>query len=77
MILIILACLLGIGSRRYAHVLPVFIAAYAGDTLWALAAYLGVGLLVPQASIRTIACRSGSIGTSARGVPQRFGHPPR
>jgi hypothetical protein len=46
-ILIALVCLLGIGSRRYAHVLPVFVAAYAGDTLWALAAFLGIGLVLP------------------------------
>src|SRR5271165_5485284 len=54
-ILIALACLLGIGSRRYAHALPGFIAAYAGDTLWALAAFLGFGVLLPRASTRTIA----------------------
>jgi hypothetical protein len=54
-ILIALVCLLGIGSRRYAPVLPGFIAAYAGDTLWALAAFLGIGLVVPRASTRTIA----------------------
>jgi Protein of unknown function (DUF2809) len=54
-ILIALVCLLGIGSRRYAHVLPGFIAAYAGDTLWALAAFLGIGLFLRQARARTIA----------------------
>ena len=54
-ILIALACLLGIGSRRYAHALPGFIAAYAGDTLWALAAFLGFGLILPRVSTRTIA----------------------
>jgi len=54
-ILIALACLLGIGSRRYVHALPGFIAAYAGDTLWALAAFLGFGVLLPRASTRTIA----------------------
>ena len=43
-----LACLLGIGSRRYAHALPWFIAAYAGDTLWAIAAFLGIGLVLPR-----------------------------
>ena len=53
--LITLVCVLGIGSRRYAHALPGFIAAYAGDTLWALAAFLGMGLLLPRASTRTIA----------------------
>ncbi len=54
-ILIALVCLLGIGSRRYAHVLPRFIAAFAGDTLWALAEFLGLGLVLPRASTRTIA----------------------
>jgi Protein of unknown function (DUF2809) len=53
--LIALVCLLGISSRRYAHVLPGFIAAYSGDTLWALAAFLGTGLVLPRASTRTIA----------------------
>lgn len=44
----ILACaLLGIGSRRVARRLPGVIAAYAGDTTWALAAFLGVGLIWP------------------------------
>ena len=47
-ILIALACLLGIASRRYARALPWFIAAYAGDTLWALAAFLGIGLILPR-----------------------------
>ena len=54
-ILIASACLLGIGSRRYAHALPWFIAAYAGDTLWALAAFLGIGLVLPRQSTGTIA----------------------
>ena len=54
-ILIALACLLGIGSRRYAHALPWFIAAYAGDTLWALAAFLGIGLIMPKQSTWKVA----------------------
>jgi uncharacterized protein DUF2809 len=54
-ILIALASALGIGSRRYAHTLPGFIATYAGDTLWAVAAFLGIGLILPRASTRTIA----------------------
>src|SRR5271165_1351096 len=53
--MITLACLLGISSRRYAHALPGFIAAYAGDTVWALAAFLGFGLILPRVSTRTIA----------------------
>lgn len=55
-ILLALVCLLGIGSRRYARVLPGFIAAYAGDTLWALAAFLGIRLIRPRASTWTVAC---------------------
>jgi hypothetical protein len=53
--LIALACALGIGSRRFALALPAFIAAYAGDTLWALVAFLGFGLLMPRASTRHVA----------------------
>ena len=36
--------LLGLGSRRFGAHLPDFLAAYAGDALWALAAFLGLGL---------------------------------
>ena len=54
-ILIALVCLLGIGSRCYAHAVPGFISVYAGDTFWALAAFLGIGLILPRASTRTIA----------------------
>jgi hypothetical protein len=53
--LIALAAVLGIGSRRYAHALPGIIATYAGDTLWALAAFAGMGLLLPRASTQTVA----------------------
>jgi hypothetical protein len=62
--LIALACLLGIGSRRYAHALPAFIAAYAGDTLWALAAFLGIGLVLPRAPTRTIALLATSFSVA-------------
>jgi hypothetical protein len=54
-VLIALVCLLGLGSRRYSHALPAFIAAFVGDTLWALAAFLGFGLVLPRSSTRTIA----------------------
>jgi len=53
--LIVLVAILGIGSRRYAHALPEIIAAYAGDTLWALAAFLAIGLLLPRASTVRVA----------------------
>jgi hypothetical protein len=56
--LIALVSVLGIGSRHYAQALTGFIATYAGDALWALAAFLGIGLLLPRASTRSIALRS-------------------
>ncbi|MDX1932589.1 MAG: DUF2809 domain-containing protein [Capsulimonadales bacterium] len=40
---------LGLASRRFGSVLPPFIAAYSGDTLWALLVYLVVGLWSPDA----------------------------
>lgn len=53
--MIALASALGIGSRQYAHSLPHFIAAYAGDTLWALAAFLGFGLILRRQSTWRVA----------------------
>jgi hypothetical protein len=53
--LIALAIVLGLGSRRFAARLPGFVAAYAGDTLWALVAFLGIGLLLPRASTGMVA----------------------
>jgi Protein of unknown function (DUF2809) len=38
---------LGLASRRYAGVLPTFIARYAGDTLWAVMAFGVIGIVVP------------------------------
>lgn len=54
-ILIALAIALGLGSRRFGRSLPGFIAAYAGDTLWALVAFLGLGMILRGASTRTVA----------------------
>ncbi|WP_148599020.1 ribosomal maturation YjgA family protein [Aquisphaera giovannonii] len=55
LLLIAVACALGLGSRRFGRLLPGLVAAYAGDTLWALAAFLGFGLILPRAQIRTVA----------------------
>jgi hypothetical protein len=53
--LIALAVAMGLGSRRFGHSLPGFVVAYAGDTLWALVAFLGIGLLLPRLSTLRIA----------------------
>ncbi len=55
LVMIALASALGIGSRQYAHSLPRFIAVYAGDTLWALAAFLGFGLILRRQSTWRVA----------------------
>jgi Protein of unknown function (DUF2809) len=54
LLLIGLTVALGIGSRRFAHGLPVFVATYAGDTLWALAVFLLIGLVMPRATPRRV-----------------------
>jgi hypothetical protein len=53
--LIVVVVILGLGSRRFGPHLPHFVAAYAGDTLWATAAFLGMGLILPRASARWVA----------------------
>ncbi|MGB0387440.1 MAG: DUF2809 domain-containing protein [Ardenticatenaceae bacterium] len=41
---------LGLASRSFPAMLPDFIATYAGDTLWALLAFLLIGFLLPSQS---------------------------
>ena len=53
--LISLNVVLGLGSRRCGESLPGFVADYAGDTLWALGAFLGIGLLLPRPSTWLVA----------------------
>ncbi len=67
-VLILIVVLLGLASRSHSLVLPSFIQVYAGDTLWALAAYLMVAVLFPRMTIWKVAivagCFSLSIETS-------------
>lgn len=51
----IVTILLGLASRRYSQQLPEFVATYAGDTLWALTAYLGVRMVFPAWKVVTSA----------------------
>jgi hypothetical protein len=44
----IIVIFLGLASRRYASYLPEFVANYAGDTLWALMAFLGIRTINPR-----------------------------
>lgn len=47
--------LTGLASRKYGDVLPEFVAAYSGDTLWAAMVYFGLRFLFPSASVFRIA----------------------
>ncbi len=43
----LLTIVLGLASRKCGAVLPDFIAAYAGDTLWAAMVYFGISVVFP------------------------------
>ena len=61
---------LGLGSRRYRpQICRAFVAAYAGDTLWALVAFLGIGLLLPRASTWRVAAAGDVVLGDDRGEP--------
>ncbi|EDN65882.1 conserved hypothetical protein, membrane [Beggiatoa sp. PS] len=53
--IILIIVILGLASRRYPENLPNFMAIYAGDTLWALMAFLLIGFLFPSLSILKVA----------------------
>jgi hypothetical protein len=50
---------LGLASRSQTPLVPSIIKEYAGDTLWALAAYLMVGFLFTRLSIWKVAATAG------------------
>lgn len=55
--LILVVIALGLASRAQSFqlYLPRFVGAYAGDTLWALTAFLGCGFLLPKLSTWRVA----------------------
>jgi len=52
---IVVVILLGLASRKFGSILPALVAAYAGDTLWALMVFLVAGLIWPSASTGRLA----------------------
>lgn len=50
---------LGLASRRFGGALPGFVAAYAGDVLWASLVYLLIAVIRPGASTGRIALAAG------------------
>jgi hypothetical protein len=45
----------GLGSRGFGHVLPAFVATYAGDTLYATMVFVGLGIVAPRWSTARLA----------------------
>jgi hypothetical protein len=56
--LLLLTIALGLASRRYADALPQFVAAYAGDALWAAMVFWIAAFIRPRAKTRTLAAIS-------------------
>jgi hypothetical protein len=54
----------GLASRRFGQLLPSFVAAYAGDTLWASMVFVGLGLLFTRARTRTLAIAALAIAAA-------------
>ncbi|RKZ36385.1 MAG: DUF2809 domain-containing protein [Gammaproteobacteria bacterium] len=54
-LIILIVIMLGLASRSYPELFPLFIATYAGDTLWALMVFLLIGFIFPQKSIVKVA----------------------
>ena len=51
----IIVIILGLTSRKIAHVLPHFLNTYLGDALWALMIFIGFGFIFRSAQIKIIA----------------------
>jgi hypothetical protein len=64
---------LGLASRFYADALPFLIAQYAGDTLWATAAFLALSIVWPGA--RTLWLAAGAALVSLAVELSQLFHP--
>lgn len=54
LIAIVVVLALGLPTRLVPEMLPPFVVNYAGDALWALAIFLGLGFIFRQAQTRTL-----------------------
>lgn len=54
-LILLLVIAAGLASRKYPQVLPSFLGKYPGDALWALAAFVLWGLILPKASTTHVA----------------------
>ena len=54
----------GLAARSKAVGLPPFVAKYAGDALWALMVFLGLGFLLPRRSTTTIMALAAAVSVA-------------
>jgi hypothetical protein len=54
-LLVVIVVILGLASRRYREALPPFVAAYAGDTLWANMVFWLFAIVMPRSRTMAIA----------------------
>ena len=54
-VLTIIVIILGLGSRKFAYVLPDLLNDYLGDALWALMIFIGVGFLFHKMKTKKLA----------------------
>ncbi len=52
---LVITILLGLGSRQHAWALPTIVSTYAGDSLWALALFWFLGLIMAHMSTARVA----------------------
>jgi glycopeptide antibiotics resistance protein len=57
-IAVIITIILGLASRAFGHLLPLFIAENSGDMLWAMMVYFGIRFLLVRKSLLTAFCLS-------------------
>jgi hypothetical protein len=58
MLAVVITIILGLASRKFSPLLPIFIAENAGDMLWAMMVYFGFRLLLVCKSLITSICLS-------------------
>jgi hypothetical protein len=51
LLLTLVVIILGLASRKFASLLPLFVNLYVGDSLWALMIFCCVGVIFPKAKI--------------------------
>lgn len=63
-LLALVTVILGLSSRQWPGALPPFVAAYAGDTLWAAMVFWGLALVQPRRSTATLAMAALAIAVA-------------